>query len=283
MAYRLFGILLLFFSPVAALAGDVMFEGYYRIELEHKPIGYNIQRYEFDPKSKTFSSISFLRAKFGDKTVQESLKAKANDKFEPISYQYTSQVGDQVKTIDGSFKGQIMKLATSDGKKVRNETFKIPKGTFLSSFLVYILMQKKLAPNDAFKYSAVAEEDGNSYYGKSWLESKEDKGSYVVFRILNSFKGEKFVSNMAAIPDAGNPDHYVKAEVLGTDSPVKNISTELVASPSQATAGQLVPNKILLTVFGNMPTGKLNLVATPPPAAAAPAAAAAAPAGGKGK
>ena len=70
-----------------------------------------------------------------------------------------------------------MKTVTTDGKKnVRTEESKIPKGTFLSSFLVYILLQKKLVLNDAFKYSAVAEEDGGSYWGKSWLESREKRG-----------------------------------------------------------------------------------------------------------
>src|SRR4051812_12531568 len=84
MTYRLFGILLLFFSPVAAFPAEIMFEGYYRVELEGKPIGYTILRYEFEPKTKMFEAKSFLRVKFGDKIVQESTKAKATDKFKPI-------------------------------------------------------------------------------------------------------------------------------------------------------------------------------------------------------
>ncbi len=31
---------------LAAAAGEIMFEGYYRIDLEKKSIGYAIQRYE---------------------------------------------------------------------------------------------------------------------------------------------------------------------------------------------------------------------------------------------
>lgn len=264
---RLVALLLIFGLAPGAFAADVMFEGYYRIEHEGKPIGYNIQRYEFDPKTKTFDSISFLRAKFGGKTVQESLRARANDKFQPISYQYTSAVDDDRKTIDATFKGEQMKLVIGDGgktNKVKNETYKIPKGTFLSSFLVYIMMQKKLTLNEVFKYSGVAEEEGSSYFGKAWLESKTSKGSYEVFRVLNQFKGEKFVSNLAVVPDPKEPGRFVKGEVIGSSSPAKNITTQLVTQPAQATEGQIVPNKILITLFGQMPTGKINLLAGKP-------------------
>jgi len=261
MAYLLFGVITLFFSPVAALAAEIMFEGYYRIDLEGKHVGYAIQRYEFEPKDKTFQTVSFLKAKFGDQSVQESLKAKSNDKFQPISYQYTLQAGDQVKAIDASFKGETMKLKITDGKKVRDETHKIPKGTFLSSFLTYLMLQKKLELNQAFQYSGVAEEDGASYNGKALVESKESKGAYEAYRILNSFKGEKFVSNVAVVKDAKDPSKNVRGEVLGTSSPTKNLSTTLVASPALATEGQTVPNKTLIALFGAMPTGKANLLA----------------------
>lgn len=264
MTIKLFGLFLLFFSPALTLAGEVMFEGFYQIKLEDKLVGYNVIRYEFDPKAKTFESISFVRAKFGGKTVQESLKAKANDKFQPISYQYTSQVDNALQTIDATFKDEQMKLVKSDGKTVKNETYKIPKGTFLSTFLLYIMMQKKMALNEVFKYSAVAEEEGSSYWGKSWLESKSDKGPYTVFRILNSFKGEKFISNLAAVPDPKRAEFFIKGEVFSSLSPDKNVATELVTSPHLATEGQLVPNKILVTLFGGMPTGKMNMIATPP-------------------
>ncbi len=263
----LFGALALIFSLGGpAYAGEIMFEGYYRIEIGGKPVGYTIQRYEFDPKAKTFEVTQFLRAKFGDKMFQESLKGKANDKFNPISYAYTSQVNDQLKAIDASFKGQIMTLKINDGKsdKVKVETHKIPEGTFLSSFLIYVMLQKKLPLNQAFKYSGIAEEEGASYWGKAWLESKEDKGKHVVFRVLNSFKGEEFVSKLMAVPDPAEKDKYMKSEVLGTESPKQNLTTRLVDSPHIATEGQMLPNKIIVSLFGGIPGGKINMIATPP-------------------
>ncbi len=266
MLYVLIGLSALFFSPVnAAQSSQIMFEGYYSIKADGAPIGYSIQRYEFDNKSKTFLNTTFMRLKMGEKVIQESLKAKANNKLQPISYQYTSQIDDQLKAIDASFSGQIMKLKISDGKKVREETHKIPKDTFLSSFLVYVMLQKKLPLNQAFKYSGVAEEEGASYWGKAWLKSKETKGKLTVFTVLNSFKGDEFKSQLAAVPhpDPNEKDKYVKGEVLSTEFPKNKITTELVASPNLATEGQVLPNKTLTMLFSGIPAGKVNLVATP--------------------
>lgn len=259
MRYQLFGVMLLCFSPVATFAAEIMFEGYYRIELAGKHIGYSIQRYEFDPKDKTFSTISFLRIKTGEEVMQESLKAKSNDKFQPVSYNYTLTQGKTLKTIDATFKGEIMKVKIIDGKNVQDQTHKLPKGTFLSSFLTYLMLQKKMKIDQAFQYSAVAEEDAASYNGKALIESREAKTSYDVLRILNSFKGEKFVAKVAVVKDPKEADKYLRGEVLGTGSPTKNLSTELVES-AVATENQIVPNKILIDVFGNMPTGKNNLL-----------------------
>ncbi len=264
MTYRLFGVLLLFFSPVASLAGEIMFEGYYRIDLAGKHIGYTIQRYEFEPKDRSFQTISFVRIKTGDEVMQESLKAKSNDKFQPISYQYTMTSGKTVKTIDATFKGEIMKVKIIDGKKVLDQTHKLPKGTFMSSFLTYLMLQKKLSINQAFQYSAVAEEDAASYNGKALIESKEPQGAYEVLRILNSFKAEKFVAKVAVVKDPKDPEKNIRGEVLGTASPTKNLSTELVDA-SVATEGHIVPNKILVDLFGGMPSGKINLKAVKEP------------------
>ena len=266
MVNLLFGLIGLFFSLGQAFAGEIMFEGYYRIEASGKSIGYTIQRFEYDAKSKTFESTSFLKIKMGDKLIQESLKGKSNDKFHPISYSYTSQVNEVVKGIDATFNGTIMKLKKNDGKKVIDETHKIPDGSFLSSFLVFVMLQKKLPLNQAFKYSGIAEEEGAGYWGKAWLESKEQKGKLTVFRVLNSFKGEEFISQLAAIadPDPKEKDKYVKGEVLTTESPKQSLTTRLVATPNLATEGHLVPNKILVSLFGAVPTGKVNVVTNPP-------------------
>lgn len=264
MAYRLLGFLLLFFSPGPLFAAETMFEGYYRYEHEGKHIGYSILRYSYDPKEQNFEVHSFVRVKLGDQVLQESLKGKANAKFHPLSYQYTGQVGDNVKMIDATFKGEIMTLKINDAKKLRNETHKVPKGTFLVSFLPYLLLKQKLELNEAFKYSAIAEEEGNSYWGKAWLTGKEVKPGMILFTISNKYNNEEFISTLAVVKDPKDALKNVRGEAFSVNTPSKNIKARLVASANQATEGQLVPNKILLTLFGGIPTGKINMIATPP-------------------
>lgn len=259
MDIRLFSFLILFFSPALGFTTEIMFEGYYRINLATKPIGYNILRFEYDAKTSTFNAISFQRATVGKNLVQESLKAKSSDKFKPISYQYTSQVNQEFKTIDATFSGEVMTIKVSDGKKVRNEKYKIPKGTFLSSFLPFLLMLKKLDPNTAFEYSAVAEEEGNSYTGKAFLKSRDKREGYDLLSIRNRYQGKEFDSTMAIVKDRKDPSKNIKGEVFSTLSDANNISTELVSDAAQATVGQVIPDKILLSLFGQIPTGKVNL------------------------
>lgn len=271
MTVRLMAFLFLFFGLAhgSAYGADIMFEGYYRLELQKKHVGYAIQRYEFDPKTKTFFSKSFLRAKLGDEIIQESVVAKCSDKFKPLAFQYTSQVGAKAKTVDATFKGLIMTVRITDGKEIKNETSKLPEGTFLSSFLPYMMLKgnskeadTRLKMGDNFKYSAIAEEEGSSYNGSAAIIGKEPKPGYDTYTIKNRFKGEDFISKMAIVHD-DKAKRNIKGEVLSTNSPAKGLSTHLVATAVQATEGQVVPNAILKKVFGSTPVGKLNIASNP--------------------
>jgi len=244
-----FAILLLLIPLRFANASEVMFEGYYKIELGGAPIGYTIERYEYDKKTKTFLSTYFLKTNKKAGNIQESLKAKVNNKFQPISYQYTNDSNGTVQMVDATFKGLVMKVTKSDGKTAKTLTYKIPKGTFLSSFLGYLMLQKGLKAGEKFTYSAVAEEEGNSYNGQAWVQQKDTFAGQQVFKVLNTFKGSRFISFITP-----------KGEVLGTNAPDKKLTTVLMATPVEATKGQLVPNKSLRLLFGNMPTGKVNVL-----------------------
>jgi hypothetical protein len=235
------------FGPVGASAAEIMFEGYYRIELEGKPIGFTVQRYEYDAATKTFLSTYFLKVKIGETTSQESLRAKANDKFQPIGYQYTSQDGTNIKTIDATFNKEVATLVIDDGKGKKTMTSKSPKGTFLSNFLGYLMLQNGLDVGKKFKYSGVAEEDGNSYWGEAWIKENTKFLGLDAVKVLNKFKGENFIAYITK-----------KNEVLGTSSPAKNLSTTLKATAAEATEGQVVPNKVLTQLFGNVPVGRVN-------------------------
>lgn len=240
--------LFLSFSPLQTLA-EVMFEGSYKITSDKQHVGYVLQRYEFDPKTKIFTSIYFLKTNEKGGNITESLKAQANDKFQPLNYKYTNQTGDKIKAIDAKFNKEIMQLEITDGKVKKNETHKIPKGTFMSSFLGYMMLQKGVKKDIRFKYSAVAEEDGASFSGEAFVEGQEEFKGIEVHRIKNKFKGSNFVS------------YFTKnGEILKTESPAIGLSTELQASTADATGNLMLPHKTVNLIFGKVPTGKINVL-----------------------
>lgn len=242
-------ITLEFLAPSDSKA-DILFEGYSKILSGDQHIGYVISRYEFDSKKKQFLSTYFLKSGKGATELTESLKAVADSELAPISYEYTTLVGKEVKTIDAKIKNGVLSAAIRSGGKLQRVEKKIPKGTFLSTFLIYLMLKSKdgLKAETNYEYQAIAEEDAAIYKGQALVGKEETFKEFKVFKILNTFKDAKFLS-------------YVneRGEVLGTNAMGQDITTELVANPSDATAGQSYSATILKTLFGSVPEGTSNV------------------------
>jgi hypothetical protein len=238
----------------ASLAhGEVLFEGYSKILSNGSAIGYIISKYEFDAKSKKFISTYFLKTSGQGTEITESLKATADAELAPLAYEYTTIVGKEVKTIDAKFKGLKMTAKVKAGKKKDQTIIKdMPKGTFLSTFLVYLMLKSKdgLKTDSSYDYKAIAEEDADVYSGQAIVGKEEAFLGLKAFKVQNKFKDVRFVS-------------YVneRGEVLGTTSLSQGISTELVADPAAATKGFPMSETILKNIFGEVPAGKTNMVA----------------------
>jgi hypothetical protein len=232
-----------------AVRAEVLFEGYSKVLSGGVHIGYSIVRYEFDNKKKQFVATTFLKTNEFGGNLTESLKAFATDDMKPVSYEYTTLIGNQVKVIDAKFeKGKIL-ASVKDGGKVEKISKEIPKGAFLSSFLAYVMLKSPqgLKADTKYDFQAVAEEDAALYKGVAYVKNPEEYNGLKVLRVLNEFKGTKFVSLITE-----------RGEVLSTKSPVIGIATELVAKPSEATAAFPIPSGILKTLFGDVPTGQVN-------------------------
>lgn len=265
MAIRLLLAFLLFFGPGVSFADDIMFEGYYRVRLDGDHVGYAVQRFDFDPKTNEFTCLQFLRVQIGEDLIQESTKARANDKFEPLSYQYTYQRGSELKKIEGTIKGREMKLAIADGAApVRNEMVTIPERAILSSFLLYKIMQKPLKAGPGWSFNAIAEEVGGLSSGTVRVVSERKLAGRSRFKIEVAFKDETLQWDLVAEGDKTRPHAFTKGEVFTTESIEKGFRLDLVPRASLATANQVVPGKTLVTVFGNVPSGKLNMAAGAP-------------------
>ena len=255
MLFRSRIIFAFFFTPICGAHfanAEILFEGYSKILSNDQPIGYVISRYEFDAKKKQFLSTYFLKTGKGATEITESLKAIADSELAPVSYEYTSLTGKEVKTIDAKFKAGTMNAIVKEGKRVQRIDKKIPKGTFLSTFLVYLMLKSKegLKSETNYEYQAIAEEDASITKGQALVGKEEKYLGFNVFKILNTFKNSKFLSY---VNDRG--------QVLGTNVIGQGVTTELVAKPSEATTGQSYSTTILKTLFGSVPEGTVNVVA----------------------
>jgi hypothetical protein len=251
MVRILFFVLNIFIFTFLALAAkaDILFEGYSKVMSGGVHIGYAINRYEFDPKKKQFISTSFLKTGELGGSITESLTAKANEDLKPLNYQYTTLMGKTTKTIDAKFEKGKISATVRDGAKVEKISKALPKGTFLSTFLAYVMLKSKdgLKTDLKYDYKAIAEEDAAVYDGLAFIKSSEDFNGLKALRVLNEFKKTKFVSLISS-----------HGEVYQTKSPAQSISTELVAQPAQATGNFQIPSALLKQLYGDVPTGQIN-------------------------
>ena len=164
--------LALFQSPVNAQA-KVLFEGYSKILVAGVHAGYVIQRYELDEKNKQFVSTYYIRGNNSGRQFVESLKARSTTSFKPVSYQYTSQVDNQIKAIDAKFAGNQMSAVIDDGKLKNNVQKELPNGTFLSTFQAYLMLKNGVSPGKKYDFSAVAEESAEVQKGEALIEKDE--------------------------------------------------------------------------------------------------------------
>jgi uncharacterized protein Veg len=214
-------ICILTFSLSSYSRAKVLFEGYSKILANNAPIGYIVSKYEFDSKSKKFISTYFLKTGKQGSEITESLKAIANSDLAPLSYEYTSIVGKDVKTIDAKFSGAKMTAKIKSGKKTQTVRKDIPKGTFLSTFLVYLMLKSNdgLKTNSNYDYKAIAEEDAEIYSGLAAVGKEESYLGLKAFKVQNRFKDINFVSFVNE-----------RGEVLGTNSVSQGVTTELAQS-----------------------------------------------------
>lgn len=252
----------------ASPSDDILFEGYSKITSGGVPVGYIVSRYEFRARESKFYSTYFLRTGQLGSDVSESLKAVADKELKPISYEYTSIAGSESKTIDAKFSNNKMTavVKTTKGKappKTITIRKDLPKGTFLSTFLVYLMLKSKsgLQTDAKYQYEAIAEEDATIVKGEAIVASVEKHKGFQAFKIFNRFKDARFTSY---VTDRG--------EVLTTSSPATGIATELVSKASEATNNFPMTPKILKSLFGDVPIGNINAVykkaaleAQPPP------------------
>lgn len=252
---QLFSLLIvLLLSQISLAKNDVIFEGYYKLLASKKAVGYVVLRYEFDKDKKQFFSKSYIRGNAQAGNLQESLIAVSDDQFRPINYKYTSSMNNSLKSIDAKFKktksGSKMTAVISDGKSSKTINKDIDKKTFLSTFQVFLMLQKGLTPGTQFDFTAISEEDASVHSGVAKIKTQAGFEGKGILRVENVFNGSKYISNL-------NKD----GEILITEAPAHKIQTQLVAMPAEATKGFPYDLKSLKLIFGDIPRGQKNVLA----------------------
>lgn len=244
---------------------QVLFEGYSKITMGGEFLGFVVQRYEYNAAKKNFVSTYLIKYNELGGSMTESLVATANDGLEPVAYTYNMLSPEMgAKTIDAKFeKGKLKITTTEKGRTTKTEKV-LPKGTFFSTFLAYVILKnpKGLKASARYDYQAIAEEDGAVYKGTATVQSQENYKGVPVFKILNDFKDAQFISYTTE-----------KGEILGTTSPQKALNLELMPDATQAMGGLSVSADNLRILFGNIPEGKAHPFAAPTGVAPAGAAA----------
>ncbi len=243
--------LILTLATAAATQADVLFEGYYKVTQFKNHIGFFVLRQEIDNKTLQFKTTSFTRLTKQGFDMTESLTTVSDADLAPVSYSYLAAQGKVTKTIDAVFKkGKMIATVNDSGKQSKIEK-KIPKGTFLSSILYYLMLKSKdgLKTDSKYDFQAIAEEFADIKPGSSLVEKKMvTQGSLQLLRVKNKFAGMDYEN---LITDHG--------EAISSTVPASGINTELVKSSEEAIEGVKVSSSVLEKLFGTIPTGKVNV------------------------
>lgn len=256
-------IFCLSFLVAANAQAEILFEGYYKISQGGVHIGYIVSRFEYNDKKKQFISTSFTKTNDLGNNLTESLKTVSTKDMEPLSYNYTTLIGGKTKAIDAEFNNtKMVATVRADGKKEKIVKT-IPKGTFLSNVLVYMILRSKegLRNETKYEYEAIAEEDADIHKGVTQIKGSEEIKGIKTLKATNEFKNMSFLSN---ITDVG--------EIITTQVPAQQMTAELVADPTEAIGKVNHPTSLLKELFGRIPDGLANslsknakIVPTPTP------------------
>lgn len=146
-----------------------------------------------------------------------------------------------------------MTATVNDSGKITKIIDDLPKTTFLSYFLVYLMLKSKsgIQTDSRYDYDAIAEEKPKLVEGVAIVRKEEEFKGIKSYKIENKFNEQNFISYVTD-----------KGHVIGVLNPSQSIETELMAKPADATGEFNVPTTILKSLFGDVPLGVENIVST---------------------
>jgi hypothetical protein len=231
-------------------SAKILFEGYYKVNQFKKHIGFLVLRHEIDDKTQNFKTTSLIKLAKGGFDMTESYQTVSDSTLVPISLNYLAVADKKTKTIEAKITNLKMTgSVVENGKKIKLNS-DIPKGSFFSSVLYYLMLQSKdgLKTGTNFDYTAITEEGPVPLAGTVTVDKKMvTKGASQLMKINNRFAGSDY-DNLVS----------TKGEVIEANTPATSIETELVKDPAEALDGIKIAKGTLEKIFGNLPEGKIN-------------------------
>lgn len=245
---------MLVFIAFSWLWSQVFFEGYMKLTEFGKHVGFSVTRAE---QQKDRFRISYL-LQFQNQSnfVIEAYVTLSDLSGKPLEIRYLSETNQQKKGYKAKYlKDDLWEYEPLEPgpkkilkKKLSAQGISKPTELFFSSSLNWILTRLPLFQQNhvTFEYQAIEEESFEPVQAKLQILDWENYQGLRVKRILNYWKGVKFV---ALITAEGVPV-FVEAPTLGLQS--------VLTSKAVATKGFPLMSSVFEPIFGSIPTGSVH-------------------------
>ncbi len=235
------------FVKLGALAGNMMESIKAVSDQNLSPISFEYTTLVTENNKASTKNIqaSFKVFKFSKK--DQALGQKKLDK------ENKAKLAKGIAVTEKTAPSEILKMTAvvNDSGKTNRIVEDLPKGTFLSYFLVYLMLKSKsgIQTDSKYEYKAIAEEKPKLVDGVAIVRKEEEFNGVKAYKIENKFSDQTFISYVTD-----------KGQVIGVLNPSQSIETLLVAKPSEATGEFNVPTTILKNLFGDVPLGAGNII-----------------------
>lgn len=241
-------VVLILLSPFAY--ANIIFEGYYRIEIKGKHVGFSIARWEQDPATKIRTAKFFVYTRDRNNRLhRDFLVEKFTADYRPRAYDLATLYDQAQGHYQVAFQDHSYQDLSASGKGKVITKHPLPPNAILAAELPRVLVSMKPKAGSAFNYTAVNEDTVNPENGQVKVVEVLTLGRHRVYHLDDNFQ---IPSQELWVTDDG--------QILRKATPHGIVTSTLVAD-ADAAIGQIEFTRAdLVSWFNEIPTGTRNAV-----------------------
>jgi len=233
--------------------GEVVFEGYYKIEGGGSHIGFSVLREEFDPKTNIWTIRNYVHTADRSHKLHEVTTVSQHDQFfRPLKSEYLEAEGEDdfvVTNVTIRVKGKSFTAKGQIGSPKKNELKgKLDENEVFRNVISRALLINHPANGRVFSYRVLNHDWPLHRSGVARVLDEKVSQGQKVYQIL-----ENSDSYMQEIWITGN------GQILLTRHPGSNFVAKLV-SMEEAIKDQKFSRNSLTKIFFEVPEGKKNVI-----------------------